>query len=199
MNNIVPFFEVNGKRYEIKKTRWLLAEYDKLHEQSNLSNEDKENAIKMQSLVNDVQRYAEKVQELWETYTTTFDDVDEKKYLKVKALYDNALEALAHFELETNSGNTIQKAGIDALEKIAIKGLAEQYFNMDESKAKEIWVSYVEKIGNNKAIEWLNAMSQCLFSEEEDVEENSFLAQMRKNAQEKANSRKAGLRMVKKK
>lgn len=199
MNNIVPFFEVNGKRYEIKKTRWLLAEYDKLHEQSNLSNEDKENAIKMQSLVNDVQRYAEKVQELWEAYTTTFDDVDEKKYLKVKALYDNALEALAHFELETNSGNTIQKAGIDALEKIAIKGLAEQYFNMDESKAKEIWVSYVEKIGNNKAIEWLNAMSQCLFSEEEDVEENSFLAQMRKNAQEKANSRKAGLRMVKKK
>ena len=153
----------------------------------------------MQSLVNDVQRYANKVQELWEVYTTTFDDNDEKKYLKVKALYDNALETLARFELETNSGNTIQKAGLDALEKIAIKGLAEQYFNMDESKAKEIWVAYVEKVGKNKAVEWLSAMSECLFKEEEEVEENSFLAQMRKNAEERANSRKAGLKMAKRK
>lgn len=198
MNKIVPFFEVNGKRYEIKKTRWLLAEYDKLSEQSTLSNEDKENAIKMQSLVNDVQKYADKVQEFWDIYMETFEDIDEKKYLKVKALYDNALAELAHFEVTTNSVNTVQKAGIDALEKIAIKGLAEQYFDMDESKAIEVWKTYVEKVGNNKVVEWLNAMSQCLFNEEEE-EENSFLSQMRKKAEEKANFRKTGLKIIKKK
>ena len=72
MNKIVPFFEVNGKRYEINKTRYLIAEYDKMSEETNLSNEDKENAIKMQSLINDVQKYAEKTQELFKIFSQTF-------------------------------------------------------------------------------------------------------------------------------
>jgi hypothetical protein len=190
MSKIIPFFELNGQRYEIKRTRYLLAEYDKLGDESQLSNEDKANAIKAQSLIGDIQRYAEKVKELEERYFETFNDEDERKYLKIKALYEVKLEELTALEVESGSTSKLQKAGIDLLEKIAIKGLAEQYFNFDESKALAIWEQYADKIGNNATIEWLTGMSECLFREDEEVEENSFLSQMRKKAEQKAINRK---------
>ena len=190
MNKIIPFFELNGQRYEIKRTRYLLAEYDKLGEASQLSNEDKANAIKAQSLIGDIQRYAEKVKELEEKYFETFDDEDERKYLKCKALYESKLDELTKLEVESGSTTKLQKAGIDLLERIAIKGLAEQYFNFDESKAEKIWGDYVDTIGNNATIEWLTGMSECLFREDEEVEENSFLSQMRAKAEQRAINRK---------
>jgi hypothetical protein len=190
MNKIIPFFELNGQRYEIKRTRYLLAEYDKLGEESQLSNEDKANAIKAQSLIGDIQRYAEKVKELEEKYFETFDDEDERKYLKIKSLYESKLDELTKLEVESGSTAKLQKAGIDLLEKIAIKGLAEQYFNFDESKAEKIWGDYVDTIGNNATIEWLTGMSECLFREDEEVEENSFLSQMRAKAEQRAINRK---------
>lgn len=194
MNKIIPFFELNGQRYEIKRTRYLLAEYDKLGDESQLSNEDKANAIKAQSLIGDIQRYAEKVKELEEKYFETFDDEDERKYLKIKALYESKLDELTKLEVESGSTSKLQKAGIDLLERIAIKGLAEQYFNFDESKAEKIWSDYVDTIGNNATIEWLTGMSECLFREDEEVEENSFLSQMRKKAEQQAINRKNGIK-----
>lgn len=197
MNKIIPFFELNGQKFEIKATRYLLAEYDKLGNESELSNEDKANAIKAQSLIGDVQKYAQKVKELEEIYFETFDDEDERKYLKAKALYEKALNELTKLEVETGSTTKLQKAGIDLLEKIAIKGLAEQHFNFDENKAKAIWEQYAETIGNNATIEWLSAMSECLFKDEEEVEEDSFLSQMRKKADQQAINRKNGMKRVK--
>lgn len=190
MNKITPFFELNGQKYEIKRTRYLLAEYDKLGEQSQLSNEDKANAIKAQSLLGDIQRYAEKTKELEEKFFETFDNEDERKYLKAKELYTKALEELTALEVESGSTTKLQKAGIDLLEKIAIKGLAEQYFNFDESKAQIIWEQYADTLGNNATVEWLMAMSECLFKEDEEVEENSFLSQMRAKAEQRAINRK---------
>lgn len=194
MSKIIPFFELNGQRYEIKRTRYLLAEYDKLGEESQLSNEDKANAIKAQSLIGDIQKYAEKTKELEEIYFETFNDDDERKYLKCKSLYELKLEELTQLEVESGSTSKLQKAGIDLLEKIAIKGLAEQYFNFDESKAQTIWEQYADKIGNNATIEWLTGMSECLFREDEEVEENSFLSQMRKKAEQQAINRKNGIK-----
>ena len=190
MSKIIPFFELNGQRYEIKRTRYLLAEYDKLGEESQLSNEDKANAIKAQALIGDIQKYAEKTKELEEKFFETFDSEDERKYLKAKELYTKALDELTKLEVESGSTAKLQKAGIDLLEKIAIKGLAEQYFNFDESKAEKIWGDYVDTIGNNATIEWLTGMSECLFREDEEVEENSFLSQMRAKAEQRAINRK---------
>ena len=190
MNKIIPFFELNGQRYEIKRTRYLLAEYDKLCEESQLSNEDKANAIKAQSLIGDIQKYAEKTKELEEKFFETFDSEDERKYLKAKELYTKALDELTALEVESGNTAKLQKAGIDLLERIAIKGLAEQYFNFDESKAEKIWGDYVDTIGNNATIEWLTGMSECLFREDEEVEENSFLSQMRAKAEQRAINRK---------
>ena len=193
-NRITPFFELNGQRYEIKPTRYLIAEYDKLGDQNELSNEDKENAIKTQALIGDIQRYGEKVKELEERYFETFDDEDERKYLKIKALYERKLDELTKLEVETGSTTKLQKAGIDLLERIAIKGLAEQYFDFNEKHAEEIWGKYVEKIGNNATIEWLTGMSECLFRNEEELEENDFLSQMRARKEQQALKRKNGIK-----
>lgn len=191
MNKIIPFFELNGQKYEIKPTRWLIAEYDKLGDESQLSNEDKANAVKAQSLIGDIQRYVEKVKELEEKYFETFDDEDERKYLKIKALYEIKLDELTKLEVESGSTTKMQKAGIDLLEKIAIKGLAEQYFNFDEVKAQKVWESYVDTLPNHEiVIEWLTSMSECLFRSEEEIEDNSFLSQMRARKEQQELKRK---------
>lgn len=179
MNTITPFFEVDGKRYEIMRTRYLLAEYDKMRENSNLSNEDKENAIKVQTLTADIHRYALKTQELWEAYEQTFNDEDERKYLKVKALYENAMSQLTKLEVESGCTARVKKAGINILEKLAILGLAEQHFEGNYEKAETIWIKFVESLGKDNVPEWLSAMSECLFTDEGDGTENPFLAQMR--------------------
>lgn len=195
MKELKPFFILNGIRYEIMATRYLLAEYNKLSEEADLPSNDKANVIKAQYLMGEIQKYAEKTKELEEKFFETFDTEDERKYLAVKALYEDAFEQLARLESETGSTVKAQKQGVDLLEKIAIKGLAEQYFNFDETKAKLVWEKYVDTLSSNDiAVEWLISMSECLFHKEEEVDENSFLAQMRKKAETQAINRKKGLK-----
>ena len=57
---ITPYFELNENRYEFKRTRWLIAEYKRLNEESPLSDEDRANAITASNLVADVKKFAEK-------------------------------------------------------------------------------------------------------------------------------------------
>lgn len=191
MAKIIPFFEVNGQRYEIKRTRYLLAEYDKETDSNTLTDEEKANATTAQMLIADIQKYGEKTQEFWDKFCETADDEDEKKYLKFKSLYNNALKEYA---LLGDSTKKIQKQGVDKLEKIAIKGIAEQY-SMSETEAEKIWCAHVDIIGKDKAVEWLAAMAECLFgNDNEEIEDNSFLAQMRKKAEEKAINRKNGIK-----
>lgn len=190
MSKIVPFFELNGNRYEIKKTRYLLAEYDKISEENHISDEDKANAVKLQNIIEDVKKYAEKVKELEDKYFETFDDEDERKYLKAKTLYDGKLNELTDLEIKSGSTARLQKESVDILEKIAIKGLAEQYFNMDMQAAEKLWCEYVDTMQNhNTVVEWLSAMAECLFMDEEE-EENPFLSKMRKVREERSQNRK---------
>ena len=196
MKELVPFFDLNGNRYEVKKTRYLLAEYDKLAENSTLSAEDKANSVKAQAIIADVKKYGILTQEMWDKFTETFDDEDERKYLKAKSLYDNALQALTDLEVQTGSTVRVHKECINILEKVAIKGLAENH-NLDEKEATKVWEEYVQVVGKNKAVEWLENMSVCLFENTDEEDENDFLSQMRKKAEEKANNRRNGLRKVK--
>ena len=85
----------------------------------------------------------------------------------------------------------LKSSDIYLLEKIAILGIAEQYFAMDYTKAETVWIKFVETLGKANVPEWLSAMSECLFADEEEVKENSFLAQMRAKA-EKKNARNGG-------
>lgn len=191
MKKLTPFFELNGIRYEINKTRYLIAEYDKLTKENELSSEDKVNTVKAQQLIADIEKYGKKTIELEEKYFETFDDEDERKYLKVKALYEKALDELAKIEAETGCTQKLERTSFNILEKIAIKGLAEQYFNLDEEKGKDLWESFARSLDSYDQItEWLAYMSDCLFSQENEVEENTFLAQMREQKREKAENRK---------
>ena len=122
------------------------------------------------------EQQAESVEKLAEAHLSE----DEKK----------AVAEFAEFEVETESTTKLQKASIDALEKIAIKGLAEQHFGMDESKATAVWCAFVDEIGKNNVVEWLTAMSECLFTEEEKEDDNSFLSQMRRSKEMKHNRKK---------
>ena len=187
---IKPYFEVDGQRYELMATRYLIAEYQKIGKENDLTNEDKENAIKAQTLINDLQKYIQKVKELEEKFFDTLDDEDERKYLKMKSLYEAKLNELAQLEAETGCTTRLQEKGIEVLEKTAIIGLAEQYFNFNQKQAKIVWDKFVETISEEDKGEWLSYMSECLFkTDEEEVEENSFLSQMRKNKLNKKKKR----------
>ena len=102
------------------------------------------------------------------------------------------------FLASKDSVNTASKHNIDILEKIAIKALAEQYFSMNEALARQTWEKFVESQESHDVVgEWLNAMAQCLFIEENEVEDNCFLAQKRKADMERETNRRNALRKKK--
>lgn len=190
-NRINPYFEVNGQRYELKATRYLIAEYQRIGKEVEVSNEDKQNAVIIQNFMSDIKKYLLKTKELEDKYFDTFDDEDERRYLKAKALYENKLNELAKFEAETGSTTRLQEQGVMVLEKTAIIGLAEQYFNFNQNQAKIVWDEFVETIGKEDKEEWLSYMSDCLFkTNEEEVKENSFLSQMREKKLKQNNYKK---------
>ncbi len=179
MNNILPSLEVNGVTYEIRQSRYLLAEYNQMGENTSLTEEDKVASVEIQSLMKDVKKYGEKLKELEEKYFETFDEEDERKYFKVKELYDNASKKLSIAEISNNSFEKLQRESINYLEKLAIKGIAEQHFDMDMAKATELWQSFVDDKGKGYVTEWLLSMSDCLFNDEEKRENDPFLSKVR--------------------
>lgn len=194
MEKLIPFFEVEGKRYEIKRTRYLLAEFNKLRNETELSKEDNVNVGKAQSLIDDIKKYGEKLKEREEIFFETYDPEDERKYLKVKELYENALGELTKLEAETKSITRARKLSFGNLEKIVIIGLQEQYA-MSYDEAKKLWETFVDENGNDTAVDWLDAMSRNLFVKDEE-EENPFVAQA-KAKEEQAMQRRQGLKKVK--
>lgn len=185
MSKLTPYFEVNGNKYEIKRTRYLLAEYDKLSNLTNITNEDKQNGIKAQKLITDVQKLAVKLEELENKYFEDFtNEIAKKQYDACNMAYEEALAKLAKFESEHESTQKLQKAGINILEQIVIISLCENY-KLSNNEATEVWESYVDYVGKNFATEWLGAMSECIFGEQEEGEENSFLSQMKAKRQKK--------------
>ena len=193
---INPFFELkDGNRYEIKRTRWLIAEYRRLNEESPLSDTDRANAIKASNLVADVKKFAEKENECWEKLCEEPTEENQRIYLMFKAMSDKAIADYNAFVTTNNTLQTATKHSIDILEMVAIKALAEQHFNNNMSLAKDTWEMFVDSVDDHeKVAQWLNAMAECLFGEDDDEEDTGFLAQKRKVDEEKANNRKSALR-----
>lgn len=184
MEKLIPFFEVDGQRYELKPTKHLYAEYKKLQDEVEFDSETQVNAVKIRQLHKDLEKYEAKVAELETKFFDTFDEEDERRYLKAKELYYNKFNELA--ELEANSGNTqlVYKKSLDVLENITIIGIADEYFDHKTPQAREVWEKFVDDNGQDIAIEWLSAMAECLFiKDEEEAPKDSFLAQMRKRQQ----------------
>ena len=195
MEKINPFFEVNGNRFELKRTRYLVAEYDKATKESNLKAEDTENVLKVQRLASDAKKFAERLEVLEEKYFETFDDEYERKYLKCKELLEQTMEKMAHIEASTECTKIAIETSARILENIAILGLAEQYFNFNKELATQTWESYVESLpSQNMAIEWLQLMADSLFNEEVEEEGNDFFSMKRKEAEKIAENRRKALK-----
>lgn len=192
---ITPYFELDGNRYEFKRTRWLIAEHRRLNEESPVSDEDRANAVTASNLVADAQRYADKAKEMWDKLCDDPTEENQRIYLMFKGMSDKAIADYNSFVATNNSLQTAAKQNIDILEQVAIKALAEQHFNGNHSLAKQTWEKFVEATGDhNETAEWLQAMAECLFGRDDDEEDKGFLSQKRKMDEERENNRKSALR-----
>ena len=186
---ITPYFELDGNRYEFKRTRWLIAEYKKLLEENPLADDDKSNALTANNLIADAKKFAEKEKECWDALCENPTKENKAIYLMFKEMSDDAIAKYNEFVAKNNALNNSYKHSVNILEMVAIKALSEQYFGFNEGVAKQTWEKFVESNeSHDKVAEWLMAMAECLFGDDEE-EETGFLAQKRKMDEEKANNR----------
>lgn len=191
---INPYFELDGNRYEIKRTRWLINEYKKLGEETPLSAEDKANTITANNLIADAKKFADKANEWWDKLCENPTPENKANYFMFKEMSDEAIAKYNDFVSKNDSINISYKNGIDILEKTIIKGLAEQYFGFNENLAKQTWEKYADTTQDDVA-EWLMAASDSLFGEDDNEEDkDDFLSRKRKANMERENNRKNALR-----
>ena len=77
MNKLNPYFEVEGKKYEIKRTRAIECEYEKIREQNKLDDEQI-------SLTNDYAKLMLEYEEILEKYKEAKEDYFEDVLNKEK-------------------------------------------------------------------------------------------------------------------
>lgn len=190
-----PYFEVEGNRYEFKRTRFLVAEYKRLNEENPLSSEDKNNAVKATNLVADVRKFTDKADECWEKLCEDPTENNQRVYLMFKAMADKAIADYNAFVADNNTLNAATKHSINILEQVVIIALQEQYFNGNLAMSKQTWEKFVDNNDDHNTVgEWLMAFAECMFGENDEEEDNSFLAQKRKMDIERENNRVSALR-----
>ena len=198
MNKLNPFFEVEGKKFEIIRPRALECEYEKIREQNKLDD-------RQISLTNDYAKLMLEYEEILEKYKDAkndyFEDVlnkDKKaKYKAFKELSDEKYDEMKNFELENKdfSINKVQDFAYNNGVELLIFALNEQC-GLSKDESALVWDKFVSRFGSDTAKDWINAMVQSLFDREEE-DENPFLKQARAKAQQKMEQRK-GLSKVKK-
>lgn len=195
MARINPYFEVEGKKYEIMRTRALECEYEKVREENKISEEDESLFSDYMKMINDTTEIEEKYEVAKNAY---FDDIlnkDKKaKYLAFKELYDEHHKEIRQFAIEQKEmlSNTQDRAYENGV-KVLIFGLCEQC-KVEQEKAREVWGKFVEHFGESVARDWISAMTSALFGEED--EENPFIKAQQAKMEQRYNQRK-GLSRVK--
>lgn len=196
MARINPYFEVEGKKYEIMRTRALECEYNKIREENKISEEDESLFGDYMKMIGDATEIEEKYEQAKTAY---FDEVLNKekkaKYLAFKELYDEQHKELRRFAVEHKDLiKSAQDKAYDNGVKVLIFGLIEQC-KVDGQKAIEVWGKFVEHFGEDTAKEWISAMTSALFGDED--EENPFIKAQQARMEQRYNQRK-GLSRVKK-
>lgn len=183
MEKLLPFFDVEGKKYEIKPTRYLWAEFDKLTRENAISDDEKKAALLLKEEADSFQKIKAKYEESEAAYLENpIDSEKEELYEKYKVIYEKRREQFYDKVIVDKSIEKMNKSSVDNLEAVLMLALKEQY-SLSEQEAQSTWESYVDEIGAQTASEWLIAMGNCLFAEKED--ENSFLEKMRQKEAEK--------------
>lgn len=198
---LTPFFEVNGNRYEIRRSRFLMVELEKIRESSNIADDDQKNITKLQDMYRDLQKIKLRVDELYDKYLETFSDEDEQIYEKAKAKYEKQRNEAAEFELGANDVlHRLNKTATDNAEKLVIIALQRDENGKEirtKEQAESIWCAWVTEVGQKVSQEWLNALIEHITGEDEREDDNSFLAQAKARAEQQAENRKQGLAKIK--
>lgn len=197
MNKIKPSFVVDGKTYEINRTRYLECQYEQISEQNAFTDEQQTLLAKGTKLRMEYEELAEQFRPIKEKHFANMRDKElTAEYKAFKEELDELYKELTDFEIlhKEVSMSALQKVAVDKAEKLLILALCEQY-NLDEKTASEVWCKYVDKIGVATASEWVMFMLDALFNEEETTD--PFLKQARAKAELKAEQRK-GLSRVRK-
>lgn len=195
MEKIIPFFEVDGKRYEIKRTHYVTAEIEKRKGEISLTADEEKQYVKEQEKKQQLEKLSARKDELYETYLKTFDEKDEEMYEKACAAYDKLLDEISKME---NVSGKYHKNIIDLGEQLIIETLqwdneGKRIRNVDE--ANKIWSAYVDEVGKTAATEFVAYTSQYLVGGDED-EQNPFVVQARAKA-EQTMQRKQALKKIK--
>lgn len=185
----IPFFEVGGKRYEIKRTRYLQAELDDMKRSFELSDEEQIAYAKEQELESRIEKLQARKNELYDKYLETFDEKDEALYNKACVAYSALID-----ELGATAGVSAKqrKNVIDIGEKLIIKSLQidnKGQIIRSEDEANEIWASFVEDVGQATTIQFVMFTINYILGGDED-EENPFVAQAQAKAEQRANMKK---------
>lgn len=193
MENLKPIFTVNGKDYEIKRTRALMVEFQKLSKQNRLAEEDANNYLEIQNTFNELQEelelVGEKMKEAREEYLDDPTNADKKaKFNALKQLYKETQEPLINANSkEMDFLNKSTKILLDNYEKAIIFAISEQH-NMSKSSAEELWAEFVDEVGTAEASQWIYAIGDTLFNQE--ANENDFLAMKRVQQQKMLEARR---------
>ena len=185
----IPFFEVNGKTYEIKRTRYLQAEFDEMKNGIEMTDEEQVAYAKEQDFDARLEKLRDRKDELYEKYLETFDEADEEKYNKALAAYNRLIDEAGQME---SVGGKQRKKMLDLGEALIIKALQidkDGKTIRTEDEAKSIWECFVEENGEVTAVQFVVFTINYIMGGDEDIE-NPFITQAKAKAEQRANMRK---------
>lgn len=187
MENLRPIFTVDGKDYELKRTRALMVEWQRINKENHLDEETSDKYFEIQQNLIETQKEIEALSERVETARNEYyDDPTNKekkeKFTALKALLKEAQKPLTDAKSEEMEfANKATKILLDNYERAIIWAISEQH-DMSKTNAENLWKSFVDEIGVSKASQWVYAIGDTLFNSEAD--ENNFLAKKRAKEQE---------------
>ena len=91
----IPYFEIDGVRYDIKRNRYLQAEFDEMKKSRLFSDDEELEYVREQELSEQLDKLSKRKDELYDKYLETFDEEDEAKFNKANMAYDILLQKLA--------------------------------------------------------------------------------------------------------
>ena len=193
MENLKPVFTVNGKDYELKRTRALLVEFQKITEKNKMSEEDANKYLEIRETFDEMEKEIEQISEkLAEARDEFYNDptnADKKaKFEALKKLLKEVQKPLTDGKsVEMQYLNKMTKIMLDNYEKAIIFAISEQH-NMSMTSAEKTWQEFVDEVGVAEASQWVYAIGDTLFNTE--AEDNNFLAKKRAQQEQKLLARK---------
>ena len=188
--NNVPYFEINGTRYTIKRNRYLQAEFDEMKKSKHFNEDEELEYVREQELNDQLEKLGNRKEELYEKYLETFDENDEAKYNRASKAYDSLLVRIAETRgvISKKRQELIEMGEALILKSLQINDNGDTI--RTETEAKDIWSSFREEFGEIAKMEFVIFTINYIVGNDDDDSVNPFIAQAKAKAEQKANMRK---------